>query len=124
MITILPRERIVRDSAAHTSHGKLMSVGPQISIKYSFHDPEGSVAFFGEKNDTSCSVSQKIKESYLLPKYIKFHHWEVAVFLSYIYRMHCGYGLNKISVTCFNSLTQEDLASLSKTAHFALKQQL
>jgi len=85
MITNPPRGPIVRDSAAQTSDGKHMSADPQISIRCSFHDPEGSMAFFGgKKSHRLYSMSQKIKYSYLLPKYIKFHRWEVAVFLSYI----------------------------------------
>jgi len=39
MVTILPREPMVRDSAAQTSDGK------QISITCSFHNPEGSTSY-------------------------------------------------------------------------------
>ena len=42
IVTIYPREPMVRDSATQTSVGKLMSLGPQISIKCRFRDPDGS----------------------------------------------------------------------------------
>jgi hypothetical protein len=35
MVTVLPQEPVVLDSAAQTSTGKLLSAGPQISILYS-----------------------------------------------------------------------------------------
>ena len=45
MVTIPPREPMVWNSAAQTSDGKLMNADPQISIKYSFRDPEGSTSY-------------------------------------------------------------------------------
>ena len=42
MATIPTQKPMVWQSAAQTSIGKLMSVGPQISIMRSFRDPEGS----------------------------------------------------------------------------------
>jgi len=45
MVTIPPREPMVRDSAAQTSDGKLTSSGPQSYIRCSFRDPEGSTLY-------------------------------------------------------------------------------
>jgi len=49
---------MVQDSVAQTSDDKHMSAGPQIAIRCSFHGPEGSMAFFGEKA-TDCAVCLK-----------------------------------------------------------------
>ena len=45
MVTIPPRESIVRDSAAETPDDKLMSADPKISITCSFRNPEGSTSY-------------------------------------------------------------------------------
>jgi len=45
MVTIPLREPMVRNSAAQTSDGKLMNAEPQISIRCSFRDPEGSTSY-------------------------------------------------------------------------------
>jgi hypothetical protein len=45
MVTIPPQEPMVRDSVAQTSIDKFMSAGAKISIRCSFHDPEGSTSY-------------------------------------------------------------------------------
>jgi len=45
MVTLPLREAMVRDSAAQTSDGKFMIVDPQISIRCSFRNPEGSTSY-------------------------------------------------------------------------------
>ena len=45
MVTIPPRQPLMRDSAAKTSDGKLMTAGPLISIRGSFRNPERSTSY-------------------------------------------------------------------------------
>jgi hypothetical protein len=52
MVTIPAQEPVVRDSAAQTSNGKLMSADPQIFITCSFCNPEGSISY------TSADISR------------------------------------------------------------------
>ena len=44
-VILPPREPMVRNSAAQTSDGKLMSAGPQSCIRCSLRDPEGSTSY-------------------------------------------------------------------------------